>query len=312
MTAAPWPSVSVVIPSFNHARYLRECVDSVLAQQPAPLEVLVVDDGSSDGSLDILRSYGTRIVLLQQQGGRQARARNAGVAHAQGELVAFLDSDDRYRPGRLAAAQQTFAEQPQAALVWSDFGTIDAQGQALTSVAWRPKNTNFAHELIAGNPICNATVTVRRAALLALGGFDADLPRACDGDTWYRLAATGHVFVHLPQPLVDYRLHAGNDSQGFAAMARDRDRALQRAVAAYLRQGVLQAPADLPWLRQALLRQFAFGAAAQVQLLRGGGALSRAQAAVWRALGSDTGLQAFARLKALKTAAARLGPGRRP
>lgn len=296
------PTVSVVIPSFNHAPYLQECIDSVLAQQPAPLELIVVDDGSTDGSLDILRNYGERIQLLQQQGGRQARARNLGVARARGDLVAFLDSDDRYRPGRLAAAQQVFAAQPQATLVWSDFCTINAQGQPQHTVSWQAKGTDFARALIAGNPICNATVTLKRAALLALGGFDETLPRACDGAAWYQLAAQGHCFVHVPRPLVDYRSHAGNDSKGFAAMAVDRDRALRGAVAAYLQHGVLQAPDDLPWLRQAMLRQFAFGAAAQVQLLLGQGLVSRSRAAIYRALGSAAGLQGFAQLKALKDA----------
>lgn len=294
------PSVSVIIPSFNHSIYLKECINSVLLQEPAPLQVIVVDDGSTDGSVALLQTYGPRITLLQQTRQRQARARNVGLAQAQGELVAFLDSDDRFRPGRLAAAVAAFQADPQATLVWSDFCTINAEGQPLGHLHWQAAAPDFRRELIAGNPICNATVTVRRSALQALGGFDERLPRACDGAAWYQLAAQGHRFVHLALDLVDYRLHAGNDSRAFAAMARDRDLALQAAADAYLQNGVLMAPQDLPWLRWVLLRQFAFGAAAQVQRRMGASWHSRAAAALLEGVGSDSGLRFFAGLQSAK------------
>ncbi len=290
--------VSVIVPSFNHAHYLRECVDSVLSQDHAAKELIVVDDGSTDGSLDLLRGYGSRIRLLQQSGGRQARARNAGLAAAEGELIAFLDSDDRYRPGRLSAAVQAFDANPDATLVWSDHCTIDADGAVTAQRLWPGGSGPFVRDLIAGNPICNATVTVRRDALLSLGGFDEALPRACDGKAWYLLAALGHRFVHLPRVLVDYRLHAGNDSRHFVAMTRERDLALQAAAQAGLAQGLFGSRADLRWLRQVLVRQLAFGAAAQVeQRLRGGGSW---RGAVYSALAGDQGLQWLARLKRAK------------
>jgi glycosyltransferase involved in cell wall biosynthesis len=310
------PSISVIIPSFNHKAYLAECIDSVLAQQPAPLQVIVVDDGSTDGSLDLLRSYGSRITLLQQANARQAKARNTGLAVAQGDWVAFLDSDDRYRPGRLRAAVAAVQAEPQATLVWSDYASINAQGQHLANHRWQPDaraakapsapsasnpanpaNADFARTLIAGNPICNATVTVKRSLLQAIGGFDNRLPRACDGAAWYQLAARGLRFVHIKQELVDYRLHGSNDSKNFAAMTRDRDGALQAAAQAYVQHGVLASPADLAWLRRVLLRQFAFCAAAWVQRRISAGPVSTAQAALLQVLGSDAGLRFFAGLK---------------
>lgn len=294
------PTVSVIIPSFNHQQYLQECVDSVLMQKPAPLQVIVVDDGSSDGSAALLQSYGPRITLLQQARGRQAKARNAGLVVARGELVALLDSDDRYRPGRLAAAVAAFQADAQATVVWSNYRSMGASGSFVASHRWAGGGPDFRRTLIAGNPICNATVTVKRAALLAIGGFDERYPRACDGAAWYQLAARGHRFVHLTDELVDYRLHGSNDSRSFAAMAHDRDGALQAAALAYIANGVLTSPAELVWLRQVLLRQFAFGAAAQVQRQLGAGLLSRARAAALQALGSDTGLRFFAGLKVAK------------
>ncbi len=305
MSMAPdsTPRISVIIPSFNHQAYLAECIDSVLAQQPAALQVIVVDDGSTDGSIELLRGYGSRITLLQQANSRQAKARNTGLAVAQGDWVAFLDSDDRYRQGRLAAAAAAIQAQPQAALVWSDYASINAQGQHLATHCWRAGaavSADFRRTLIAGNPICNATVTVKRTALQAIGGFDNHLPRASDGAAWYQLAARGQQFVHVAQALVDYRLHPGNDSKNFAAMAHDRDAALHAAAMAYVQHGVLVSPADLAWLRRVLLRQFAFGAAAWVQRHISAGPVSRAQAALLQALGSSAGLRFFAGIKTAK------------
>jgi hypothetical protein len=115
------------------------------------------------------------------------------------------------------------------------------------------------------------------------------------------LAARGHRFVHLTDELVDYRLHAGNDSRGFAAMTRDRDLALQAAARAYLENGVLQTPSDLAWLRGVLVHQFSFRAAAWVQRRMAPGRRAQALAALCDALGSDAGLRGFAFLKRLKS-----------
>lgn len=317
--AAPWPTlpatplVSVVIPAYNHVRYIAECVDSVLSQDHPAIEVIVVDDGSTDGTLERLQGYGQRITLLTQQGGRQARARNLALGVARGELIAFLDSDDRYRPGRIRAAVQAFRDDSAAALVWSDYQRIDAEGRVLEVCRWHPREPEFARELISGNPICNATATVRRNVLDEIGGFDERVPRVCDGAAWYQIAARGHRFVHLPLPLLDYRAHGANDSLRFALMTRDRDTALIGALEAYQRFGVLVGAADLHWARGAMSRQFAFRAAARAQsdlVHHGPRRLGQALfgtllQGVYGALGSDAGLRALGMLQGLKNRAAR-------
>jgi len=291
--------VSVVVPSFNHARYLRQCIDSVLAQDHADLEVIVVDDGSTDGSLDIVAGYGARLRLIQQRGGRQARARNLALAVATGDLVAFLDSDDRWLPGRLSSAVAAFDADAGAAVVWGDYRTIDADGRVTGEHRWVDPGRDFARVLIAGNPICNGTATARRRVLDDIGGFDERVPRVCDGAAWYQVAALGHRFVHLASLVLDYREHAGNDSARFAPMTRDRDSALLTAAKAYLERGVIGHD-DLPWLRRVLVRQFAFRAASWTQRQISGGDL---RAAAYTALGSDAGLRGLAWLRAAKRAA---------
>ena len=295
--AAPW--VSVIVPSFNHAPYLRECLDSVLSQDYPKIELVVVDDGSSDGSLDILRSYGPGIMLLQQRGGRQARARNLGVAAAKGSLLAFLDSDDRYLPGRISAAVAALRASPNVDVVWGDYRLVDPAGGVIAQPRWAPAHADFRRELIAGNPICNATVTLRRSVLAGIGGFDERVPRVCDGAAWYQLAARGHHFLHLDQALLDYRQHGANDSSGFAAMTHDRDSALVSAAQAYVREGVLTLAQDRAWLRRALLRQFAFRAAAWVQREQAPGFTREPLARLFEMLGSNPALQMFGRLRQL-------------
>lgn len=291
---AALPLVSVVIPSYNHVRYIRECIDSVLAQDYPRVEVIVVDDGSSDGSLEQLRSYGSRITLLQQKGGRQARARNLAVAVAAGEYIAFLDSDDRYLPNRIGASVQAFMKHPDIDLVWGDFRVIDADGRPGAEMRWVDDGRPFALTLIAGNPICNATVTVRRSALEQIGGFDERIPRACDGHAWYRLAALGKRFAHCGALVLEYRVHGWNDSARFALMTRERDTALVDAVIEYRRHGLIAGARQLRWLRAVLLRQFAFRAAASVQEALGTGLWAAWSAAAIRVFGSGAGLRALA------------------
>src|SRR4051812_29781979 len=91
------PKVSILINNYNYARYLRECIDSCLAQDYENLEIIVVDDGSKDDSVEIVRSYGDRVILVAKENGGQASAFDAGVAHSSGEILCFLDADDTFK-----------------------------------------------------------------------------------------------------------------------------------------------------------------------------------------------------------------------
>lgn len=294
------PRVTVIVPSYNHAPYLRECIDSVLSQDYPALELVVVDDGSSDDSLEILRSYGSRLTLLQQHRGRQARARNLALQVATGEFLAFLDSDDRYRPGRIAHAMAVFAAHPETDLTWSDYRLIDREGRPIGEQAWRGGGSDFALDLLAGNPICNATVTVRRRVIEAIGGFDESVPRVCDGAAWYQVAARGHRFRHLPEALVDYRMHGANDSADFARMTHDRDLALVSGARAYFDAGRVPDVATARRVRDGMVRQFAFLAAAEVQSRLPRGVFGGLATPALRALGSMPSLQVLSRLRAIK------------
>src|SRR4051812_3217208 len=119
-------TVSVVIATYNHGRYLREAIDSALAQTHPPLEVIVVDDGSTDDTAEILQTYGGRIRAMRQANAGVAAARNAGLAAASGRYVGFLDSDDVWAPDKLARQLAVFDAQPALGLVHCGLERTDA------------------------------------------------------------------------------------------------------------------------------------------------------------------------------------------
>ena len=123
-----YPLVSVIIPAYNHAPYIRQCVDSALAQTYPAVEVVVVDDGSTDGTYELLQTYGERITLIRQANRGTQAARNTAIAASTGEYLALLDSDDAWLPHKLAQQMQLFAEHPDTALVYSLANAIDQAG----------------------------------------------------------------------------------------------------------------------------------------------------------------------------------------
>src|SRR5450759_1882450 len=108
LTERPTLRVSVIIPSYNHERYIRQCVDSVLCQSRKDFEVIVVDDGSTDGTPDILRGFGEKITFIRQENRGTQAARNVGIQASTGEFVALLDSDDAWLPEKLQRQMEVF------------------------------------------------------------------------------------------------------------------------------------------------------------------------------------------------------------
>ncbi|MES2523925.1 MAG: glycosyltransferase [Gemmatimonadota bacterium] len=199
--------VSVIIPVLNGEAYLGEALASVRAQQGHAVEIIVVDDGSTDGSLDIARQ--TADVVLTTTG-RQGPsfARNLGATHARQDLVAFLDADDRWLPHHLDTAARAFTNAPDATLFFAQvraFGTDNYTTNAGRDV---PPFTAFDARvaLLERNIVTQITVVVKRTAFAALGGYNESLRYAEDYDLWHRLAWAG-TFVHAPEVTAEYRVH---------------------------------------------------------------------------------------------------------
>jgi len=171
-------TISVIIPAYNHARYLAEAIDSVLAQTYAPLEIIVVDDGSTDGTPAVAASYGDRIRYIRQENAGVGAARNNGIAAARGEYLAFLDSDDIWLPEKLEREIALFDADPQLGFVHCGVEKFDESGQTTISMTgaegWIATDLlRLDREVIAALGSCPI---VPKHVAEEVGGYDPRLP----------------------------------------------------------------------------------------------------------------------------------------
>lgn len=218
--AAP-PLISVVIPVYNGANYLREAIDSALAQSYPRVEVVVVDDGSQDGTGAIIASYGARISAVRQANGGVASALNTGIRRAQGELVAWLSHDDIFLPDKLARQAQFMAEHPGVGLCYTDFEIIDAAGERRATVRtpWYPARA-LANAFLRDMHINGSTVLLRKTCFEQAGGFDERLAHTQDLEMWLRMAEHAE-FGHVAEVLIQSRSHPGQGSLNFEHQIRE-------------------------------------------------------------------------------------------
>ncbi len=181
-------SVSVIIPCFNQAHYLPQAIESVLVQNYHPLEILVINDGSTDDTAAVAARYGDRIQLINQANQGLSAARNAGLRLAQGALLHFLDSDDYVLPSFYDQLVAVLAARPDAAAAYCGMRLVDAQNQPLGDRPPLPESDDWFHQLLEENPWSPHALLVRAAALAPVGGFDPAL-RSCED--WGPVAAPG-------------------------------------------------------------------------------------------------------------------------
>jgi glycosyltransferase involved in cell wall biosynthesis len=208
------PLVSVVIPVYNAERYLAESVRSALGQSWPEIEVLIVDDGSTDNSLRIARKLAVdpRVRLLSGGNGGPARARNLGILEARGEFIAFLDADDLWLPHKLERQIPLFSESPAPGVVYSQRLTIDAAGAALEGYRPPVLDGRILDEMWVDNFICMSSAVVRRDVFEGVGLLDESLRMSEDFDFWLR-AAVHCEFRGVEEPLVKYRVHGEQASR---------------------------------------------------------------------------------------------------
>jgi len=200
------PRVSVVIPSLNQARFLRAAVDSVVSQDHPDVEVLVMDGGSADGSVEILRSYGDRIRFVSERDRGQADAINRGFARATGSVLGWLNSDDVYLPGAVRKAVAALTASPDATMVYGEGDIIDEAGRVLGPfIHTQPFDLWILVNV--SDFILQPTVFMRAEAVRRVGGLDETLHFGLDWDLWIRLACRGTV-VYLPEKLAQSREYA--------------------------------------------------------------------------------------------------------
>ncbi len=258
--------VSVITAAYNAARFLPESIESVLNQTIRELELIVVDDGSTDSTVRILEDYARRdprLKILRQHHKGVAAAANAGARHAAYDLIARIDSDDRMLPHRLERQLAFLKTNPHVDVACSNCYFINAAGKRIGASDCRVDVGRARREL---NPalfleLAQSTVLMRKAAFWAVGGYREDLLYAEDRDLWGRLATAGFSIACQNEFLVEFRLHAG-------AMTMKRA-ALQHEICSYIDENVKRRFQGLPELslaefrltkrRQPLLRRIRAG-----------------------------------------------------
>jgi glycosyltransferase involved in cell wall biosynthesis len=218
MAASPTGDlVSVVIASYNMGQYLPRAVHSALAQSYPQVEVLVVDDGSTDDTPAIMRQFHAeaRVRALRQPNGGQARARNQGVAASRGQFVAFLDADDEWLPDKLARQMPLFRDRPGLGVVHSEFERMDADGQPLPrGTPVRMHRGRVSGPLLIENFVSFQTAVVRRECLERYGAFDESVRMGDDYELFLRLSAH-YEFDFVPEATIRYRIWPGQMSKNY-------------------------------------------------------------------------------------------------
>jgi cellulose synthase/poly-beta-1,6-N-acetylglucosamine synthase-like glycosyltransferase len=231
------PKVSVLMPSFNYARYLPAAIQSVLSQSYSDLELIITDDCSTDESREIVehfRRLDSRVIpVLHEVNSGLARARNSGLAISTGEFVALCDADDVWLPHKLETQIKCFQAQVELGIVHSDSAIIDAAGkltgQQFSSLWHRrgQRTSGYLFEVLCEqNFLCVPTVVLRRQAIEYAGGFEENLRSLEDWVCWIKVSRK-YPFHYVKEPLVQYRMHGSGLSSNPKGMAQNRVKAFR-------------------------------------------------------------------------------------
>lgn len=200
--------VSFVIPTRNQARFVARCIESCLAQGIPDSEILVLDGASADGTQEILASYGDRIAWTSEPDGGQGDAVNKGVGRARGDVIAWINSDDRYADASvLSDVLAAFAADPRRDLVYGDGLTVDAADRPLRPYRTRDIRSPVDVLLHPSSPVLQPATFFRRQLFLDAGGLRADLHYALDYELWLRMFPRARAFHHLRRPLAVATYH---------------------------------------------------------------------------------------------------------
>ncbi len=230
------PQVSVIIPTYNRAGCLRGAVDSVLAQEFRGFELIVVDDGSTDETPQLLREYGSSIRVLRQENRGVSAARNAGIAASRGELIAFLDSDDAWLPGKLARQVEFFRQNPEILICQTEELWVKNGRRVNPGQRHRKRGGMIFEPSLALCLVSPSAVMLRRELFEQVGLFDERLPACEDYDLWLRVSCRFPVGL-IETPLIIKR--GGHADQ--LSRARGLDRYRIESIAKLMADGCLSA-----------------------------------------------------------------------
>jgi glycosyltransferase involved in cell wall biosynthesis len=206
--------ISIITPSFNQARYLEGTIQSVLTQDYPRIEYMVIDGGSTDGSIEIIKKYESRLAhWVSEKDNGQADAINKGLARVKGEIIAWLNSDDYYLPKAISAALKVFEENPEVVMVYGDLLAVDEHGQTINILKYKQLSLE---DLLCFQIIGQPSVFLRREAYQKAGRLDPTFHFLLDHHLWIRIAQQGKI-LHIPQTWAAARYHAEAKNRAKAA-----------------------------------------------------------------------------------------------
>lgn len=203
------PVISVITPTYNRADFLPEAVRSVLDQTFKDFELLIVDDGSTDNTPEVLEPFlkDGRVLYEFQQNQGQSAARNRALAKARGQFICFLDSDNAWLPNKLEHQLEAFDQHPEVDIVYGDIVTIDEEGRELSRKNMRRYSGHIASHMLKDNFVSMNTTMARRYCFDEMGGMSGKRRVADDYDLWLRFSAK-YRFLYLPEVFAKYRVMA--------------------------------------------------------------------------------------------------------
>jgi glycosyltransferase involved in cell wall biosynthesis len=212
------PLVTVIIPCYNGETYLQEAIESALEQSYPEVEIIVVDDGSTDGSSRIAQKFPVRYIRQENRG--LTASRNRGIDASHGDYVVFLDADDRLRPDAIETGLRVISEHPECAMTVGDHVFVSRDGSYLSNSSKACVQSSHYEELLKSNFVeMISTVLFRRSVLVEIGGFDTSLRVAEDYELYLRIARVYPIRCH-PALMAEYRLHHANTSHNSELMLR--------------------------------------------------------------------------------------------
>ncbi|WP_420861310.1 glycosyltransferase family 2 protein [Algirhabdus cladophorae] len=215
------PALSVIIPCRNASAFVRDAINSAKHQTRCDIEIIVIDDGSTDDTVTVIRTElkdGPPVRLIEQAPQGVSSARNAGVAAAQAPLIGFLDADDTWHPEMVDRHLRAMAQNPSIDLSFSGYQQLQINGS--DSYMYRPQNSAYRFDrLMQRNLLHTSGVVMRTATFLELGGFDTTLELAEDYDLWLRVAERGPSAIWgVPEVLSQYRSHSAQATRDWRQM----------------------------------------------------------------------------------------------
>lgn len=226
------PTISVVIPVYNGEETIKETIESVLSQTFSDFELIVIDDGSQDSTLEKLSTIqDSRFKIFSYPNGGVSTSRNRGISQASSDYISFIDADDLWTPDKLEAQYKALQENPQAAVAYSWTDHIDESGEFFRQGPhFNLTGDIYAKLLLVDFVGSGSNPLIRKQALIEVGGFDESLTPAADWDMWLRLAAC-YEFVVVPAVQILYRVSSSSMSTNVWRMETESLQIIERAVA---------------------------------------------------------------------------------